>query len=131
MGNSGPGQTPEGELVTRVLAMPADANPAGDIFGGWVISHVDMSGAIVAVQVAKGRVATVAITSAQFLAPILIGDLVSFYVKITRIGRTSITVKVDAHTQRRENEIIKAAEATIVYVAVDENRRPVVVGERI
>jgi len=110
--------------VTRVLAMPKDANPAGDIFGGWVISHVDVAGAIIASEYAGGRVVTVAINAAQFFKPIAVGDLVSFFVDLERIGRTSITMKVEVESKRKTGERVKVSEATVVYVAVDEKGRP-------
>lgn len=114
------------EPALRVLAMPADSNAQGDIFGGWVMSQVDMAGAVEAVQRAKGRVATVAVNSFQFKKPIFIGDLVSCYAKVVKVGRTSITVHVEVYSQRRlgHEETVKVTEATIVYVAVDDNRLP-------
>jgi len=121
---------PEGrDPTTRVLAMPTDTNVSGDIFGGWIMSHVDIAGAIEAVRRAKGRVVTVAVTSFQFHQPVFVGDLVSFYADITKVGRTSLTVDVKVCAQRSHGsmEVIKVTEATLVYVAVDENRntRPV------
>ncbi|MCW5622488.1 MAG: acyl-CoA thioesterase, partial [Burkholderiales bacterium] len=102
------------------------ANPSGDIFGGWIMSQVDVAGSIPALRLAKGRVATVAVNSFVFKQPVLIGDLVSFYAKIVRVGRTSITVDVEVYAQRRlEQEItVKVTEATLTYVAVDGQRRP-------
>ena len=112
--------------VLRVVPMPADANPSGDIFGGWIMSQVDIAGSIPALRLAKGRVATVAVNSFAFKQPVLIGDLVSFYAEIARVGRTSITVNVEVYAQRRfEQEItVKVTEATLTYVAVDAERRP-------
>jgi acyl-CoA thioesterase YciA len=112
--------------VLRVVPMPADANPSGDIFGGWIMSQVDIAGSIPALRLAKGRVATVAVNSFAFRQPVLIGDLVSFYAEIARVGRTSITVNVEVYAQRRfEQEItVKVTEATLTYVAVDSERRP-------
>jgi len=114
------------EPALRVLAMPADSNAQGDIFGGWVMSQVDMAGAVEAVRRAKGRVATVAVNSFQFKKPVFIGDLVSCYAKVVKVGRTSITVHVEVYSQRRlgHEETVKVTEATIVYVAVDDNRLP-------
>ena len=114
------------EPVLRVVPMPADANYAGDIFGGWIMSQVDIAGSIPALRLAKGRVATVAVNSFVFRQPVLIGDLVSFYAEIARVGRTSITVNVEVYAQRRfEQEItVKVTEATLTYVAVDSERRP-------
>jgi acyl-CoA thioesterase YciA len=110
----------------RVVPMPADANPTGDIFGGWIMSQVDIAGAIPASRLAKGRVATVAVNSFVFKQPVLIGDLVSFYAEVARVGRTSITVNVEVYAQRRapDEVTVKVTEATLTYVAVDENRRP-------
>jgi acyl-CoA thioesterase YciA len=109
--------------------MPADENQAGDIFGGWIMSQVDVAGSVAAVRVARGRVATVAVNSFQFKQPVLVGDLVSFYAEVVRVGRTSITVNVEVYAQRRpeREEIVKVTEATLTYVALDELRRPRVV----
>jgi len=121
---------PEGKEPTlRVVPMPADENQHGDIFGGWIMSQVDIAGSIAAVRLAKGRVATVAVNSFVFKQPVFVGDLVSFYAEVVRVGRTSITVNVEVYAQRRpEREIaVKVTEATLTYVAVDETRRPRVV----
>jgi acyl-CoA thioesterase YciA len=118
---------PEGrEPALRVVPMPADANPSGDIFGGWIMSQVDIAGSIPAIRLAKGRVATVAVKEFVFKQPVLIGDIVSFYAEVVRVGRTSITVDVQVYAQRgRTEEIcVKVTEATLTYVAVDEARRP-------
>jgi acyl-CoA thioesterase YciA len=116
--------------VLRVVPMPADANPTGDIFGGWIMSQVDIAGSIPAMRVAKGRVATVAVNSFVFKQPVLIGDLVSFYAKVVRVGRTSVTVDVEVFAQRRvpDEVAVKVTEATLTYVAVDQNRKPRPVG---
>ena len=114
----------------RVVPMPSDANYSGDIFGGWIMSQVDIAGSIPAVQVAKGRVATIAVNSFLFKQPVLIGDLVSFYATIAKVGRTSITVDVEVFAQRRSfHEIVKVTDATLTYVAVDEKRKPRVINE--
>lgn len=114
------------EPALRVLAMPKDSNPLGDIFGGWIMAQVDMAGAVVASQRAGGRVVTIAVTEFLFKQPVYIGDLISCYGKIVKIGRTSITVKVEVCAQRNriEKDCVKVTEATLVYVAVDENRKP-------
>jgi acyl-CoA thioesterase YciA len=114
------------EPVLRVVPMPADANPTGDIFGGWIMSQVDIAGSIPALRVARGRVATVAVNSFVFKQPVLIGDLVSFYAKVVRVGRTSITVDVEVFAQRGvpEEVTVRVTEATLTYVAVDNNRKP-------
>jgi acyl-CoA thioesterase YciA len=119
-------ELPKGrEVVLRVVPMPSDANYTGDIFGGWIMSQVDIAGSIPALRLARGRVATVAVNSFTFKQPVLIGDLVSFYAEIVRVGRTSITVDVEVYAQRRTlHEAVKVTEATLTYVAVDDQRRP-------
>lgn len=113
----------------RVVPMPGDANHTGDIFGGWIMAQVDIAGSIPAVRRARGRVATVAVNSFVFKKPVLVGDVVSFYANIVRVGRTSITVNVEVYAQRRPHteEVAKVTEATLTYVAVDDQRRPRVV----
>jgi len=113
----------------RVVPMPSDANFVGDIFGGWIMSQVDIAGSIAAIRRARGRVATVAVNAFSFKKPVLVGDLVSLYADIVRVGRTSITVDVEVFAQRRplDIECVKVTEATLTYVAVDENRKPRVV----
>jgi len=117
---------PDTEPSLRVVPMPADANQHGDIFGGWVMSQVDIAGSIPASRRARGRVATVAVNSFVFREPVLIGDVVSFYAQITREGRTSITVSVEVYAQRNPTEVIcvKVTEASLTYVAVAADRRP-------
>ena len=113
------------EPTLRVVPMPSDANYTGDIFGGWIMSQVDIAGSIPAIEVAKGRVATVAVNSFIFKQPVMIGDLVSFYANVVRTGRTSITVDVEVYARRRTlHEVVKVTEATLTYVAVDDERRP-------
>ncbi|MEQ1525963.1 MAG: acyl-CoA thioesterase [Gallionella sp.] len=109
--------------------MPSDANYTGDIFGGWLMGQVDIAGSIPAVNRAKGRVATVAVNSFVFKQPLFVGDIVSFYADIIKIGNTSITVDVEVYVQRNpaKPECVKVTEATLTYVAVDENRKPRVV----
>jgi acyl-CoA thioesterase YciA len=109
--------------------MPADANHTGDIFGGWIMSQVDLAGSVSAVRLAQGRVATVAVNSFVFRQPVLVGDLVSFYAEVLKVGRTSITVGVEVYAQRRPDKdlCVKVTEATLTYVAVDDNRQPRVV----
>ena len=110
----------------RVVPMPADANVHGDVFGGWIMSQVDIAGSIPAVERAQGRVATVAVNSFLFKHPVFVGDLVSFYADIVKTGRTSITVEVEVYAQRmrHSNEIVKVTEATLTYVATAESRQP-------
>jgi len=121
---------PQGKEVTlRVAPMPADANQSGDIFGGWIMAQVDIAGSIPAVRLAKGRVATVAVNSFQFRQPVLVGDVVSFYAEVIRVGRTSITVNVEVYAQRKpeREQVVKVTEATLTYVAIDDARNPRVV----
>ena len=117
---------PDKQPTLRVVPMPADANQHGDIFGGWVMSQVDIAGGVVAARRARGRVATVAVNSFVFREPVLIGDVVSFYAGIRRVGRTSVTVDVEVYAQRNPTEVIcvKVTEASLTYVAVGPDRRP-------
>jgi acyl-CoA thioesterase YciA len=109
----------------RVVPMPSDVNPSGDIFGGWIMSQVDIAGAIPALRLAQGRVSTVAVNSFVFKQPVLIGDIVSFYAEVVRVGRTSITVNVEVYAERGlEREVVKVTEATLTYVAVGSDRKP-------
>lgn len=113
----------------RVMAMPKDANPAGDIFGGWTMSNVDVAGAISAMRATGGRVVTVALRSFAFKQPVAVGDLVSFYAKVIGMGTTSVTVEVEVFSQRwaTVGVVVKVAEALLTYVAVDAQgrKRPV------
>lgn len=110
----------------RVVPMPADTNSVGDIFGGWIMSHVDVAGAIAAARRTHGRVVTVAVNALAFKKPVLVGDIVSFYAEVEWVGRTSITVKVDVYAERRleAKECVQVTEATLTYVAMDDNHRP-------
>ncbi|HWH47081.1 MAG TPA: acyl-CoA thioesterase [Burkholderiales bacterium] len=121
-----PVELPKGrEVALRVVPMPSDANYTGDIFGGWIMSQVDIAGSVPALRLAQGRIATVAVNSFIFKQPVLIGDLVSFYADVVRVGRTSITVEVEVYAERRTlREVVKVTEATLTYVAVDDQRRP-------
>ncbi|MGB5637778.1 MAG: acyl-CoA thioesterase [Sedimenticolaceae bacterium] len=114
------------ELTYRVVAMPADTNAYGDIFGGWLMSQVDIAGSILAIREAEGRVATVAIREFRFLAPVAVGDLVSCYTEIRRRGKSSITVHVIAEACRQlaAHELKVVADATLIYVALGEDGRP-------
>ena len=117
------------EPAIRTLARPADANGSGDIFGGWLLSQMDIAGGIAAHDLARGRVATVAVEAMEFHLPVYVGDLVSCYVEITRVGRTSITVHVETEAKRHDSgDTIKVTEGTFVFVALDENGRPRPVG---
>jgi acyl-CoA thioesterase YciA len=109
--------------------MPTDTNYAGDVFGGWIMAQVDIAGSLPAIRRARGRVATVAVNSFVFKQPVFVGDLVSFYANIVRVGRTSITVDVSVYAQRGLRQggdeiCIKVTEAVLTYVAVDEQRKP-------
>lgn len=117
---------PDGMPTLRVMPMPSDANVHGDVFGGWIMAQVDIAGAIPAVRRANGRVGTVAVNSFVFKQPVFVGDLLSFYAKIMKTGTTSITVTVEVYAERNrlQAETVKVTEATLTYVATDENRRP-------
>ena len=117
------------EPTLRLVPMPADSNPSGDIFGGWVMSQVDIAGSIPAIRRARGRVVTVAVNSFVFRQPVMVGDIVSLYAEVVKVGRTSITVNVEVYAQRNpvKEECVKVTEATLTYVAVDNERRPRVV----
>src|SRR5690242_13097959 len=116
---------PDREPAIRAIAMPADANANGDIFGGWVLSQMDMAGGVVAAQRARSRVATVAITAMTFHQPVLVGDEVSCYGEVTKIGRTSIAVKIESWVRRGLSaERIKVTEGLFTFVAIGSDRRP-------
>ncbi|MFO1299380.1 MAG: acyl-CoA thioesterase [Burkholderiaceae bacterium] len=117
-----PGRIPE----LRVVPMPADANVHGDVFGGWIMAQVDMAGALPAMRRANGRIATIAVNSFLFKQPVFVGDVLSFYADVVRVGRTSITVFVEVYAQRNQliDSIVKVTEATLTYVATDDERRP-------
>ena len=117
----------KGELTIRVLAMPADTNPSGDVFGGWLLSQMDIAGGVFCRKIAKGRVVTVAIDSTTFKLPVFVGDTLCCYVSLVRQGTTSITVKIEAWVNREygeEGASIKVTEGEYTYVKVDENRKP-------
>ena len=111
--------------AVRSLAMPADTNPAGDIFGGWLLAQMDIAGGIVAYDRAGGRVATIAIEGMKFHRPVLVGDLVSCYAEVVRVGNTSLTVMVESWAKRgRTGEEVQVTEGHFTYVAIDDERRP-------
>jgi len=112
--------------VLRVVPMPADVNIHGDVFGGWIMAQVDIAGGVAASQRARGRVATVAVNAFQFKEPVFMGDLLSFYADVVRVGNTSLTVKVEVYAQRTpaDVEVVKVTEATLTYVATGADRRP-------
>lgn len=115
--------SPRTQPVLRLMTMPADTNPAGDIFGGWVMAQVDVAGGIAAMQRARGRVATVAVNSFLFKQPISVGDVVSFYAEIVKVGRTSVTVDVLVIAERHPDHpvTVKVTEATLTYVALNKD----------
>jgi acyl-CoA thioesterase YciA len=119
-------QTGQRELVLRVMPMPADANANGDIFGGWIMAQVDIAGSILPARLSRGRVTTVAVNEFVFKQPVSIGDLLSFYATVTRVGRTSITVRVEVMAERDpENlHVVKVTEANLTYVAIDREGKP-------
>jgi acyl-CoA thioesterase YciA len=116
---------PQGELALQTIAMPKDANMNGDIFGGWLVSQMDLAAAVLANKTAKGRVATVAIENMVFIAPVNIGDVVSCYAQLIKIGRSSITMQVSAWSTSYviSDEKTKVADGIFVFVAIDENKR--------
>jgi acyl-CoA thioesterase YciA len=118
---------PQGTLTIRTLAMPADTNPAGDIFGGWVMSQMDIAGAIAAVERARGRVVTVAVEAMTFISPVKVGDILCVYTDIEKTGTTSITVSVEAWARRnRLDDRVKVTDGRFVYVSLgdDGKKRP-------
>ena len=114
------------ELVLRVMPLPADVNANGDIFGGWIMAQVDLAGAVLPARIAKGRIATVAVNQFIFKQPVSLGDLLSFYAKVERVGRTSITVHVEVYAERNpaELQLVKVTEASLTYVAIDKDGKP-------
>ena len=120
-----PVQLPAGQPALRVMPMPPDLNPSGDVFGGWIMAMVDIAGSVEARKIARGRVTTVAVNSFVFKQPVSVGDLVSFYDEVVHIGHTSITIKVEVYAERHpENPlVVKVTEATLTYVSVDNQGR--------
>ncbi|MDP3619350.1 MAG: acyl-CoA thioesterase [Ramlibacter sp.] len=114
------------ELVLKVIPMPADCNANGDIFGGWVMAQVDLAGAVVPARYCAGRMATVAVNQFIFKQPVRVGDILSFFAHVTRIGRTSITVEVEVYAERfgSQRQYVKVTEASLTYVAIDETGKP-------
>lgn len=119
-------ELPLSQPVLRVVPMPADVNQHGDIFGGWIMSQVDIAGGVLAARHARGRVATVAVNSFTFKEPVLVGDVVSFYGDVLHVGRTSVTVSIEVYAQRNPDDLItvRVTEASLTYVAVGADRRP-------
>ena len=114
------------QLVMRVMPMPSDMNGNGDIFGGWIMAQVDVAGAVLPSRLAKGRIATVAVNQFIFKQAVSMNDLLSFYAKVERIGRTSITVNVEVYAERNPAnlQVVKVTEANLTYVAIDRDGRP-------
>lgn len=114
------------ELVLKVFPMPKDSNNNGDIFGGWVMAQVDLAGAVLPARYSGGKLATVAVNEFIFKQPVHVGDLLSFYAKVTKLGRTSVQVLVEVFAERRglQDQYVKVTEATLTYVAIDEQGRP-------
>ncbi|MFG5409671.1 acyl-CoA thioesterase [Piscinibacter sakaiensis] len=110
----------------RVMPMPADANGNGDIFGGWIMAQVDLAGAVLPARVARGRIATVAVNEFVFKQPVSVGDLLSFYARVTRVGRTSVTVHVEVYAERNPAQpvVVKVTQANLTYVAIDRDGQP-------
>ena len=122
-----PAQLPDGaELVMRVLPLPADTNMNGDIFGGWLMAQVDLAGAVLPSRIARGRLATVAVNQFLFKQPVSVGDLLSFYARVERIGNTSVTVHVEVLAERNpaNPQVVKVTEANLTYVAIDRDGKP-------
>jgi len=114
-----------GQLVGRVIAMPADTNPEGDIFGGWLLAQMDLAGASPAFDLARGRCVTVAVDAMVFHQPVQVGDEVSIYARVLRVGRTSVRVHVEAWKRpRASHEVMRVTEGVFTYVAIDADRRP-------
>lgn len=114
-----------GQLTLRTTAMPADTNPNGDIFGGWLMGQMDMAGGTTAIQRAQGRVATVAVDAMKFHKPVYVGDEISCYTRIERVGRTSIAINIETWVRRmRTRDLIKVTEAVFIYVAIDGSGKP-------
>lgn len=122
-----PSATPnQRELVLRVMPMPADANHNGDVFGGWIMAQVDIAGSVLPARISRGRVATVAVNEFVFKQPVSIGDLLSFYASVVRVGRTSITVHVEVIAERNpaNPHVVKVTEANLTFVAIDKEGKP-------
>jgi acyl-CoA thioesterase YciA len=121
-----PDLAPEMELVMRVMPMPRDSNGNGDIFGGWIMSQVDLAGCVLPARIARGKIATVAVNEFVFKSAVSVGDLLSFYARIERVGNTSITVHVEVWAERRPADpiLVKVTEARATYVAIDHDGKP-------
>jgi acyl-CoA thioesterase YciA len=121
-----PTDEPQGELVIQTIAMPKDTNPSGDVFGGWLMSQMDLGSGILATKTAKGRVVTVAMEGMSFLQPVRVGDTVACYARVEKIGRTSMTIPVEAWVRRyRTGEVLRVTRAVFTYVSVDAEGKPI------
>ena len=122
---------PKGELAIKVMAMPKDTNPAGDVFGGWLLSQMDLAGGVFCWKIAKGRVVTVTIDSTTFNEPVFIGDTLCCYVSLVKIGKTSITVHIEAFVSRdfESENVIKVTSGDFKYVKLNGNRKPTLINE--
>ena len=114
------------ELVLKVIPMPGDTNGNGDIFGGWVMAQVDLAGSVLPARYTQGRMATVAVNEFVFKQPVRVGDILSFFSSVTRIGRTSVTVQVEVYAENfeRQGQYMKVTQALLTYVAIDDHGRP-------
>ncbi len=124
---------PDKQPTLRVVTLPRDTNSLGSIFGGWIMAQVDIAASVPAIQRAKGRVATRAVNSFEFREPVFVGDLVSFYADVAKVGRTSITVDVEVYAERLSDgayDCIKVTQAQLTFVALDENRQPRVIPQQ-
>ena len=119
-------QPSEHELVLKVIPMPADCNANGDIFGGWVMAQVDLAGSVIPARYTQGRMATVAVNQFIFKQPVRVGDILSFFGNVTKVGRTSITVQIEVYAERHraQGDYVKVTEASLTYVAIDEAGKP-------
>jgi acyl-CoA thioesterase YciA len=115
----------DAELAMRVMPMPADANANGDIFGGWIMAQVDLAGSVLAARIARGRIVTVAVNQFVFKQPVSVGDLLSFYARVERIGRSSVTIHMEVYAERDPEHpvVVKVTEASLTYVAIDREGR--------
>jgi acyl-CoA thioesterase YciA len=116
---------PRGDLTVRTIAMPADTNANGDIFGGWVMSQMDQAGGIAGVERAQGRVVTIAVEAMHFIRPVRVGDVLCVYTQIERVGRTSMTIRIEAWARRFQTQVReKVTDATFTFVSIDQNGQP-------
>ncbi len=124
--NESVGEKPEGNRTITVVAMPADTNPSGDIFGGWILAQMDIAGGVAASRRAEGRTVTVGVKEMEFHKPVQVGDLVSCYTQVQKVGTSSIAIKIEAWTTNHyhQSALVKVTEGVFTYVAIDKNRKP-------